>query len=198
MGWRVRDLVWSLWLSSLLVGYAIIVCRIFGPAVRDLLRSPPGEGPGARAALAAARIFGGLFLLAFFTVHFGMFHYIHSILLNYFFPAVDNAPKGFPKPAIYVHVLREYWPFAVVAALAERDAFRPRPASRAGEGFGDAYTNVLRMHVLIFFFAFAHFVKMENIAVYAAVYALYFFPWSLVRRPRVSPTGPGRAPRPAP
>ena len=29
--WQVRDLVWGLWLSSLLVGYAMIVWKIFGP-----------------------------------------------------------------------------------------------------------------------------------------------------------------------
>jgi hypothetical protein len=39
------------------------------------------------------------------------------------------------------------------------------------------------MHVLIFFFFFAHFAKLENFAVYAVVYAAYFFPWRLLRRP---------------
>ncbi len=31
--WETKDLVWSLWLSSLVVGYAMIVWSIFGPAV---------------------------------------------------------------------------------------------------------------------------------------------------------------------
>jgi hypothetical protein len=39
------------------------------------------------------------------------------------------------------------------------------------------------MHLLIFFFFFAHFAGLENFAVYAVVYAAYFFPWRLVRRP---------------
>jgi hypothetical protein len=38
------------------------------------------------------------------------------------------------------------------------------------------------MHMLIFFFFFAHFAKLENFAVYSVVYAVYFFPWRLVRR----------------
>jgi hypothetical protein len=38
------------------------------------------------------------------------------------------------------------------------------------------------MHLLIFFFAFAHFARLESFAVYAVVYAVYFFPWRLVRR----------------
>lgn len=43
------------------------------------------------------------------------------------------------------------------------------------------YRNVFRMHFLIFFFAFAHFAKLENFLVYAVVYAAYFFPWRLLR-----------------
>ena len=183
LGWTVRDLVWSLWLSSLLVGYAIIVFRIFGPAFADLASPAEGGGPlGGRIALAAVRVFGGLFLLAFFTAHFGMFHFIHSVFLNHFFPVLDKPTRGFPNAAIYGYVLRHYWPFVLVAAVAERDAFRPRPAARTGDGFMEAYTNVIRMHFLIFFFAFAHFAKLENMAVYACVYAVYFFPWRMLQK----------------
>jgi hypothetical protein len=39
------------------------------------------------------------------------------------------------------------------------------------------------MHMLIFFFFFAHFAGLENFAVYTVIYAVYFFPWRLVRRP---------------
>ncbi len=181
-GWRATDLVWSLWLSSLLVGYAIIVWRIFGPAVTDFL-SPPGPGVplGARAALAGIRIFGGLFLLAFFTVHFGMFHYVHSVFLNVFFPVLGGSSKGFPVRAVYLRVLHDYWPFVIVAAVAERNAFRARAPAKPGDGFTEPYRNVLRMHGLIFFFAFAHFLKLENLMVYGFVYAVYFFPWRLLR-----------------
>ncbi len=44
------------------------------------------------------------------------------------------------------------------------------------------YKNVIRLHLLIFFFAFASFAKLESFWVYAVVYAVYFFPWRLVRR----------------
>src|SRR3954465_7876525 len=70
--WETRDLVWSLWLSSLVVGYAMIVWSIFGtgfaiawkaaqePAV---LRQAP---KGKVALVGAAMLGGGLFMLAFF------------------------------------------------------------------------------------------------------------------------------------
>jgi len=197
--WQVRDLVWSLWLSSLLVGYALIVWRIFGP-VLAIWRGAAAENAsgGARAAGVGLYVAGGLFLLAFFTVHFGMFHFVHSVFLNAFFPALDGRAHGFPSAALYWHVLITYWPFVVVAAVAERGAFLQPATLMVGRGAGTAagrsrdafiepYRNVIRMHLLIFFFAFAHFARLENFGVYAVVYAVYFFPWRLVRRAKPAP-----------
>ncbi|HVT73572.1 MAG TPA: DUF6498-containing protein [Lacunisphaera sp.] len=206
--WETRDLVWSLWLSSLLVGYAMIVWSIFGPGIRVAMQAwgerDSSNGAAARdLAGSAVMLVGGLFLLAFFTVHFGMFHFVHSVFLNSFFPAQPGL-KSWPGPALYWSVLSTYWPFVLVAAVAERQAFRlPRaddaaPADTsvkaadvnrrlaAGrEGFGGVmapYRNVVRLHMLIFFFAFAHFAKLDNFLVYAIVYAVYFFPWRMLKK----------------
>ena len=64
-------------------------------------------------------------------------------------------------------------------------------AKRFGDDFMTPYKNVVRMHLLIFFFAFAHFVRLENFFVYAVVYAVYFFPWRLVKRSRVERAASG-------
>jgi hypothetical protein len=205
--WEVRDLVWSLWLSSLLVGYAMIVWMIFGPALAARQAAVAGgASPPGSATLGAAYWIGALFLLAFFTFHFGMFHFVHSVFLNLFFPVFERPARGFTSLTLYLQVLREYWPFVLVAAVAERGAFRwPAPllggpgagssVARAGStpalggGMMDPYKNVVRMHVLIFFFAAAHFARLENFYVYAVVYAVYFFPWRLVRRGQADPVG---------
>ncbi|MBS0662008.1 MAG: hypothetical protein JSR48_02000 [Verrucomicrobia bacterium] len=203
--WQTRDLVWSLWLSSLLVGYAMIVWRIFGPAVQigtDAWRErklSEGESPAPMILGGAAYLVGGLFLLAFFTVHFGMFHFVHSVFLNAFFPADPGGGRSFPGVGLYLHVLQAYWPFVLVAAVAERNAFRLEPApsataadlaqrvgpgARKGgfDGMMAPYKNVVRLHLLIFFFAFASFMKVDSFAVYAVVYAVYFFPWRVLRK----------------
>jgi hypothetical protein len=211
LNWKTKDLVWSLWLSSLLVGYATIVWSIFGPAVfigakawqdRAMLRGTP---LGSAALGAGVYLVGGLLLLAFFTFHFGMFHFVHSVFLNTFFPVLADAKRGMPGAAGYWQVLHDYWPFVLVAAVAERRAFRVRPnetgapdtsvkaadiaarkARLARQGFGGGmmapYRNVVRMHLLIFFFAFASYARLENFWVYAVVYAAYFFPWRLLRK----------------
>jgi hypothetical protein len=211
--WQTTELVWSLWLSSLLVGYAMIVWILFGPVCYGWWQAGAaggrlGDVPKRPTVVRRAGHFIlAVFMLAFFTVHFGMFHLVHSVFLSIFFPlAAMDGTIGFGG---YWFVLQEYWPFVLLAALAERQAFRFPPGAligpvgfavtadaiggrenrNAGQGF-DAmtapYKNVIRLHLLIFFFAFAHFVKLENFLVYAVVYAVYFFPWELRCKPAIT------------
>jgi hypothetical protein len=208
-GWNAGDLVWSLWLSSLVVGYSTIVWMITQPALeigrnsakaRELVDS----NPRAMMAFWSILVIGALFFLAFFTVHFGMFHYIHSQILISFFPV--NMSDGTMQARTagmdtYVEIVRRYWPALPSAFLAHRAAFLRKPLSldrdlslasfardnKARNLMTEPYRNVMRMHALIFFFFFAHLLKLENFAVYAVVYAVYFFPWRLVRRPVIPP-----------
>jgi hypothetical protein len=241
--WTTTDLVWSLWLSSLVVGYATILWTILRPAMflaRGNWRGGTGwvrvgEGP-ARPASALLMLpfllLGGLFLLAFFTVHFGGFHYIHSQFLGSFFPIHVDPTRRIQSVGMaeYAEVVRRYWVFLPAAFLAERAAFLSIPATPApdpsapkptlsreerlrramdgageaaggtksgrrnafGDGIGAPYRNVVRMHLLIFFFGFAHAAGLESFAVYTVVYAVYFFPWRLVRRGPVGATSPVR------
>jgi len=205
--WRTADLVWSLWLSSLVVGYAMIVWTLStgmrefaGNAVRDRM---PGS---ALPKMAVGGLIGGGFLfgLAFFTVHFGGFHFVHSAFLQMFFPLeVDGrVVRSLPSLALYAEVVRSYWMFVPLAFLAEREAFRSTKESgivdtsvtpeaiarRKAEALKSPlmapYRNVVRLHLLIFFFVGAHLLRLDNFAVYAVVYATYFFPWRLVKARR--------------
>ena len=212
-GWTTTDLVWSLWLSSLVVGYAAIVWTIVRPGVdivrgawrdRALIQQLVHDRPGAAIASSAALVAIGLFMLAFFTVHFGGFHYVHSQFLHMFFP-LDGGEAGRAGTAgmsAYVEVVRRYWLFLPSALLAERAAFARQPspgrddlsvtaAAIAARKAANArkvgplmapYRNVMRMHGLIFFFAFAHFARLDSFLVYAAVYGVYFFPWRLTNQ----------------
>ncbi|HEX6058763.1 MAG TPA: DUF6498-containing protein [Gemmatimonadaceae bacterium] len=223
LGWSTTDLVWSLWLSSLVVGYATIVWTIARPALAigrgmsgvALLPNPSVPSAARLAGAAAVMLGGAMFLLAFFTVHFGMFHYIHSQFLISFFPLDGTGgASATAGPATYLEVARRYWAFLPMAFVAERagfatavpagtravaaisDAEGRERAKRAGtSGFGAPYANVVRLHLLIFFFAGAHFAGLESFAVYSVVYAVYFFPWHVLRRGRpalaAEPSGAG-------
>jgi hypothetical protein len=209
-GWNAGDLVWSLWLSSLVVGYTTIVWMIGQPTVtlarvawKD--RALGASQPGSVATFLSVLGIGALFLLAFFTIHFGGFHYVHSQFLMMFFPisvgGVGHATRA--GMSTYVEVARRYWVFLPSAFLAHRAAFFRKTLSfdrdfslasfGGGNKFGslisEPYRNVVRMHMLIFFFVFTRFFAgLDNFAVYAVVYAVYFFPWRLVRRPATGAT----------
>jgi len=51
----------------------------------------------------------------------------------------------------------------------------------AAGAFGQPYINVIRMHMLIFFFAFADFIHIDSFIVYAVVCLVYFFPWKALK-----------------
>jgi hypothetical protein len=207
-GWSSGDLIWSLWLSSLVVGYATIVWIIGQPAAALAAlawrtRNDPNCSPRTMLVFWALILVGAGFLLAFFTVHFGGFHYVHSSILLSFFPidAPGVAHANWPSRAIYAEIFRRYWVFLPAAFLSHRAAFLRKPLvldggqslksfARSGvknrDFFAEPYRNVMRMHGLIFFFFLAHFAGLENFAVYAVIYAVYFFPWRLVRNDGVS------------
>lgn len=207
--WQARDLIWSLWLSSLVVGYSSIlwsVGRLAAPGVGGLLparggtasNGTPADKPTAGAA--AGVIVFAVFLLGFFTFHFGMFHFVHSVFLNTFFP-VDGTP-GFPGLHAYATVVRRYWSFLPAAFVAERAIFvkqpsAPTPSTRAAASRSNSaqsaidannvsmlapYRHVIQMHLTIFLLIGAAALHFDNFRTVAVIYAVYFFPWSLLRR----------------
>lgn len=178
--WEARDLVWALWVSSLVVGYATIVTTIVR-GVRSVWED-----------LHLLALLGGIGLLAFFTFHFGMFHFVHSVFLNMFFP-LTGAPEAFPNFARTAGVaLVAYWPFVIASLVSRVDdlerggagaAGRDGPRSAAGASLSAPYRNVVRMHILIFVFAGLHAAGLSRYAIYP-VLAAYFFPWGSLRRSR--------------
>jgi hypothetical protein len=197
-GWNTTDLVWSLWLSSLAVGYVTIVAGALAPAVLQFR-----EGATARGFAAAI---SGLVLIAFFTVHFGIFHAGHAAFLSEYFPVLPgHKQRGFVDLELLAEVVRRYGWFLPIVLVAERHALRlpavprepPRMSVRAADiaarkarqAIGSAlmfrpYLNVVRLHLLIFFFAAVHAAALGGFAVYALIYAVYFFPWRLLLRRR--------------
>jgi hypothetical protein len=201
--WQTTDLVWSLWLSSLCVGFAMIVWQISEP-LRSLLlgiaqdRSKAGSGAQKAGAIALFTV-GTLFGLGFFALHFGGFHVGHSVFLSMIFPVTAQPARGLVDLDVYAEVFRRYWWFVPAAFLAERHAFKrtprdPDPSVTAeaiarrkagGDSMAAPYKNVIRMHLLIFFFVGAHLLKLDGFLIYAVVYAAYFFPWRLLRREKL-------------
>lgn len=190
-GWRTADLVWSLWLSSLVLGWLSIA--------NGAMRSPLEPGADSSTVFLSR-----LFVLGFFTVHFGIFHFVHSMFLTALFP-LSNGPSGMTTSELqYGRVFADYWPWLLCAALAERrmlfgraaaeQRHRASPAVVAAQSAGarvrlssrtlplpgfdpsSPYKNVVRMHVLIFALLPMKFAGIGDSWSYVLVYAVYFWP----------------------
>jgi hypothetical protein len=221
LNWETRDLVWSLWLCSLALGYLTLFTAIGGGAwIGFSAVQQEGVSAGDRLKAIAVGLPVVLFLVGFFSVHFGGFHAGHSVFLQQFFP-VEGVPedgfgRAFMNPPLlwklaFTHLMAPYGLFLIPAVIAERHHLltpvvrMKRAASESGgpaalfaggvkgktgkkahpigEAMGRPYINVVRMHLLIFFFAFSHAIHLDSFLIYAVVYSVYFFPWRELRRP---------------
>lgn len=205
--WETGDLVWSLWLSSLVIGYATILISIFCGAGAGVNAINDKEFSLKHRLLV---VLGGfvmaLFPFVFFSFHFCGFHSIHSVFLSIFFPLEglpdDGFGDAFMNPlllwkSVFEHLMVPYGLFLIPAIIAERKAIlkplrllrddsvdessndkKTGSGKQVDELFVSPYRNVFRMHILIFFFAASHLLKLDSFAVYVVVSAVYFFPWS--------------------
>lgn len=157
--WEARDVIWGLWASSLVVGYTTILVG----AGKMVVSGPPWSW--------LPMSFVGLFVIAFFTVHFGGFHLGHAVFLNIFFPiSADCCDELSSIPRMALLALQTYWPMAAMSLLSRLRDFR------GPVGFVRPYINVIRMHLLIFVFAGLNAMDLSRFAIYP-VLVFYFFPW---------------------
>lgn len=134
-----KDLIWSLWLSSLFVGYSIGVWTILRPILQLFIRLRQDReiGAGTRTVLAGSTIdttfdvTGAVVKLAAFTVVFGYVHYFYASMLD--LPFHLGAPHDWHRSAraqeieTFRLILGRYWRFLPAAFLAERAAFQHTP-----------------------------------------------------------------------
>lgn len=240
--WSVTELVWSLWIASLVLGYAYIVTSIFGvlisgnetgllgnkkstkekaPAVamniffliamlfilgfskitlifsifvmvsvvfslNDELKEKLGLGfiPSSTSYLARFIIYLPMaaFMLGFFSIHFLMFHFVHSIFLNLFFPIIPDSllgqnidETGVYAFTIFQEALFRFWPFIGISALSRFDHYLKAFKASGASSMTMPYKNVVRMHLTIFAVAFMNFLKLEDFILYF-IFILYFLP----------------------
>ncbi len=182
--WQITDLVWSLWITSLVLGYGYLITGIATAAIQGSLltslskkNAPLQETPHIPAV---GVILAALFMVAFFTVHFGMFHYVHSVFLNLFFPLVGEG-MGFVNPVMVIGIcLRNYWSIILLSALTQLPNFLDLVNHPQQDFMSMPYKNVVKMHLSIFVFAGLSFTKFNGIGLYYLL-ILYFFPFAAIK-----------------
>lgn len=128
--WETADLVWSLWLSSLVVGYLTIISTIASGAIIGWSLSKDQHLPAQkRRAAQLGDSVQALIHLIFFSLHFCGFHAAHAGFLSDIFPLEGVSPEvffdNFLNPvglwqAAIVNVLPLYGVFVISVIIAER------------------------------------------------------------------------------
>ena len=81
LGWGAAALVFLYWLENLIIG-AVTLAKMTATSMRD--------GPGGLIGMA--------FLGPFFIVHYGMFCFVHGVVVGVFASLSSSAEPGFPTP----------------------------------------------------------------------------------------------------
>lgn len=248
--WQARDIIWGLWISSLILGYSFIVTSALSVYLNEELPGSAAGKPGSKPAMTGTAkklqpvimsfffsfvlfmflgftsgiawlfflvslTFSALgfllgrskdaergnetviatilrrffiytpavaFLLGFFTIHFGGFHFVHGMFLHGFFPLFTANPmQGSPGDIFSLFLATigktasEYWPFILFGAISRMDSFKRAFASEKGPNMIMPYGNVVRMHILIFVFAGLNAAGLQSFAIYP-VLVFYFLP----------------------
>lgn len=178
--WRLHDVIWGFWITSLAVGYLMIIGILIHQArhkIRDL-----GMASGQAAM-------GALLMLGFFTFHFGFFHWGHAQFLVMF---LDWPESSHFEIRMVPEILARYWPIVLAGLLFRlsnlRDytnrSFADLSAKQGGgKAAGDAmtlpYAGVIRLHLAIFGLFAANAVGLPDLLMFALAYAWFFLPFDL-------------------
>lgn len=179
--YQTKDLIWSLWLSSLVVGLCIIIWGFKTQLIETYnttnIQTTTKKSSLIKIVTGILVLISTLFMGGFVVFHFSVFHIFHGVFLNHFFRILDETNT--PLPPNWNEFLTYYWPvmrnycyFLPSAFWMQRNAFTTK------QNFSPIgpYKNVLRMHFLIFFFSFFSLINLEYFLVYVIVYSFYFFP----------------------
>jgi hypothetical protein len=195
--WDATDLIWSLWLSSLMICWANIIWYFFSHLAVCHLESPYDP--------KTAKVLVGVFLVltTMFICVFGGIHLSVARYLKVHFPVGPAGPlvDSVYDPRLFAAVIWHYWYFVPLTLIAERQAFQSGlwsrilsakkagyPAQGAPEApmdWGDEiiepFKSGFRIILMMGYVVAIDSTKLGSFPVYATVYVLYFFPWRLFR-----------------
>lgn len=223
LAWSATDLIWSVWVSSLLTGWLIIVPSFFtffraynspqeskkaSPKRKKSTSTPAAEQsvpltlkqryPIAYYAIRAVGVLAAvaftLFTTLFLLFHFTAFHIVHAVFLNHLFPLFDMEQLPFPPNG--QEFMQYYFPLVWEYLLFLPLALwtvRRKLLSRNTSPVAP-YVGVVRMHLFIIFFGMLFLgANLRGFTAYVLVYGVFFFPWSVVGRLRKKRKGEAEA-----
>jgi hypothetical protein len=162
-----------------------------GVAFPDATPTPLTQVPWVRIPVVA---FFAVFTTAFFAAHYSLFHFVHGIFLNGFFPITRGEVFGTTPEqtlawfgSLVATAFAAYWPVAVAAALTRRrrliQAATPQPGLEEKDQLDllEPYKNVIRMHFFLILLGVLGGMGFQEGALYLVLF-LFFFPLGEVVR----------------
>ena len=188
-GWELRDVVWGFWITSLAIGYLLILAGIGHIGLHQFRN----RGKPLRAVAAYM-----VFMVAFFTFHFGFFHWGQANFLAGFLGWPEPSAVEFPAIFLLLPTLvADYWPIILAGlvfrvgdarALMREKLGAATNAREAERALNDLmifpYSGVLRLHIAIFGLLAAGMLSLPDPLLFVLAYAWFFLPFDF---------SPGRA-----
>ena len=181
--WGPKDVVWTLWATSLVTGYLTLILGSAGASLGAAIkaRSAPDFSWQQALPLAVGGLVVMVFFLGFFTVHFGLFHLVHAVFLNEFFPLIDwgdHRPGLIEQALAYLQRCFQSYPlFFLLCLLSHLPGLIGIARGTAG-GAGmliKPYGNVIKLHLMILAIGFSSAAGYDGAAVIVFL-AVYFLP----------------------
>lgn len=177
-GWSTADLLWGFWFTSLAMGTTIALVGYGSPVFQA------GKHPVERTL----SLLGGLLGLAFFTLHFGAFHYFYAAMLDLFFPLLPQPDRVYVgkltwtgvTSATIPDILRitssQYWTFALINIIHDsRRVLKAVPPTNSFE----PYRAMLKLHFLMFALGALYAVGLDTFPVFVLVLFFLYAPSSI-------------------
>jgi len=184
-GWMTKDLIWSLWLSSLALGFLSVVVS----SGRRIIR------PDATVVERVFSVIGAVGAILIFSIHFGLFHYVYAAILDLLMPLMEHPGRVYKgnltwsigTPFSFWETLGlsvvQYWPVVVLNVIRDRRSVLSSSVMTGKEP--EPYMMILKLHFLVIGLGACYGLGLDSFPVYATVYTILYSPaklWRLIFR----------------
>ncbi len=185
LGWRTSDLIWGLWVSSLSIGFFVVLAG----GARRIVR------PDATVLERIFSTIGAIGSLVLFSVHFGSAHFLYAAILDLLMPLMDHPGRMYVGQLTWSGgtpfsfwetlgiALATYWPMVILNVIRDRTVIWKSTATTGKEP--EPYIAIVKLHFLVMGLGASYAIGLDSFPIYAVVYTLLYSParlWSIVRR----------------
>ena len=204
LGWNNTDLIWSLWITSLVVGCISIFRTSIAPLgfLAKLILNAE-EIKKFRELPAAMKLKNVIFVLFFIPIslvyivflsfHFLFFHILIAYWLQQLMPhpgitavlASGNSGQFYIPVQIIKILLMSYWIIVIQKLIIDYRNYRNSGRNKVRlvqqeffsfEGFKRPYIQVVRIVALMVLLFLLNSIKVNQYLIYVSIYSLFFFP----------------------